>query len=95
VLDPEDSNAVRRLTELRATLPSDHTLQNLLNVLSAKLELCAKLPIYEYEAASEGHAASVHAFRRLADSERQAFHEILGALRDHLDATAAKQEAVQ
>jgi hypothetical protein len=95
VLDRDDSNAVRRLTDLRATMPADHTLQNLLGVLNAKLELCSKLPIYEYEAASQGHMHCVVAFKRLAEVERESFDEILKTLRVHLDqTTAAKEVAV-
>jgi hypothetical protein len=92
VVDQDDSNAVRRLSELRATMPADHTLQNLLGLLNAKLELCSKLPIYEYEAASAGHDHCVAAFQRLADRERASFDEILATLRVHLDATAAGKE---
>jgi hypothetical protein len=89
VLHADDSQVVRRLTELRATLPSDHTLQNLLSVVTAKLELCSKLPIYEYEAATEGHGYCVSAFRQLAEAERRAFEDVLCTLRQHLDATMA------
>ena len=92
MLDRDDSNAVRRLSELRATMPADHTLQNLLKVLNAKLELCSKLPIYEYEAASQGHGHCVAAFQRLAVRERSSFDEILAALRAHLDLTAEMKE---
>jgi hypothetical protein len=94
VLGPDDSNAVRRLNDLRATMPGDHTLQNILLVLSAKLELCSKLPIYEYEAASQGHVHCVTAFQRLAEVERRSYDEILKTLRLHLDKTAASKEAV-
>jgi hypothetical protein len=89
VLDSDHSNAVRRLNELRATMPADHTLQNLLGVLNAKLELCSKLPIYEYEAVSQGHTHCVRAFQLLAERERSSFDEILATLRVHLDITAA------
>jgi hypothetical protein len=95
VLHPDETNVVRRLTDLRATLPSDHTLQNLLSVLTAKLELCSKLPIYEYEAASEGHAFCVTAFRQLAETERRMFDELLDTLRHHLDSAAAKRVGVE
>jgi hypothetical protein len=94
VLDRDDSTAVRRLTELRATMPADHTLQNLLGLLNAKLELCSKLPIYEYEAASQGHVHCVVAFQRLAEQERTTFDEILATLRVHLDATTRKELGV-
>jgi hypothetical protein len=75
-------------------MPADHTLQNLLGLLNAKLELCSKLPIYEYEAASQGHVHCVAAFQRLADHERSSFDEILATLRIHLDATAHKEVGV-
>ena len=94
MLDRDDSNAVRRLSELRATMPADLTLQNLLGVLNAKLDLCSKLPIYEYEAASQGHIHCVAAFQRLAECERSAFDEILATLRVHLDATSRKEVGV-
>jgi hypothetical protein len=94
VLDRDDSTAVRRLNELRATMPADHTLQNLLGLLNAKLDLCSKLPIYEYEAASQGHRHCVAAFQRLAEYERSSFDEILATLRVHLDATAPKEVGV-
>jgi hypothetical protein len=92
VLRPDNSTAVRRLSELRAALPGDHTLQNLLGILSAKLELCSKLPVYEYEAASQGHSHCVAAFRRLAESERQSYDDIVHTLRVHLETTTAAKE---
>lgn len=85
----ETSSAARRLSELRKAQPGDPTLQNLLGVLSAKLELCSRLPIYEYEAGTQGHQRAVVAFRHLAAVERESFDEILGTLRHHLDETAA------
>ena len=93
VLRPDDASAVRRLSELRAALPGDHTLQNLLVILNAKLDLCAKLPVYEYEAATQGHAYCVAAFRRLIESERESFDDIVQTLRVHLDHSTAAKEA--
>ena len=89
MLGPDDSNAARRLSELRRAQPGDPTLQNLLGVLSTKLELCARLPVFEYEAGSQGHEHCVRAFRRLAELERQSFNEILACLRRHIDDTGA------
>jgi hypothetical protein len=77
----------RRLSDLARVDPADRTLQNLLGTLSAKLELCSRLPIFEYEAASEGYTACAEAFQDLAASERQSCHEVLACLRQHLDAT--------
>ena len=92
MLGPDDSSAVRRLNDLRATMPGDRTLQSLLGILSAKLDLCAKLPIYEYEATSQGHAHCVAAFQRMAEHERRSLEEALRALRVHLDATLATDD---
>ena len=48
-------------------------------------ELCARLPVFEYEASSQGHDDCVRAFRRLAEPERQSFNEVLACLRRHID----------
>ena len=85
----ETATAARRLSDLRRAQPGDPTLQNLLGVLSAKLELCSRLPIYEYEAGTQGHEQAVVAFRHLAEVERDSFNEILSTLRHHLDETTA------
>jgi hypothetical protein len=76
------------ISDLRGAQPADATLQNLLAVLSAKLELCSRLPIFEYEAGNEGHEAAAAAFRHLADVERRSFDELLASLRRHLDELA-------
>jgi hypothetical protein len=75
------------ISDLRGAQPADATLQNLLSVLSAKLELCSRLPIFEYEAGNEGHETSAAAFRALADVERRSFNELLECLRRHLEET--------
>jgi hypothetical protein len=77
----------RRLSDLARVHPADRTLQNLLGTLSAKLELCSRLPIFEYEASTEGHTACANAFQELAAVERQSFADLLVCLRLHLDAT--------
>jgi hypothetical protein len=89
VLSADDSSAARRLNELRRAQPGDPTLQNLLGILSTKLELCSRLPVFEYEAASQGHDQCVRAFRRLAEVERQSFNEVLACLRRHIDESPA------
>lgn len=95
MLHPEESSAARRLNDLRAAQPGDPTLQNLLNVLSAKLELCSRLPIYEYEAGSQGLDVAAEAFRRLGEVERQSFNDIVSALRHHIDETAPANGVVR
>jgi hypothetical protein len=87
VIQPEERSAARRISELRRAQPGDPTLKNLLGILSAKHELCARLPILEYEAGSQGHATAADAFRRLAESERRSYDEVLTCLRRHLDET--------
>ena len=54
--DPSD--ATRRLSDLRRAQPADATLKNLLGVLNAKLELCASLPVFEWEAGTEGYESA-------------------------------------
>jgi hypothetical protein len=89
ISQPSPSEPTRRLTDLRRAQPTDATLRNLLGVLSAKLELCASLPVYEWEAGSEGHEDCADAFRRLAEAERQSCNDVLNRLREHLDHRAA------
>jgi hypothetical protein len=90
VSQPRPSEPTRRLTDLRRAQPTDATLRNLLGVLSAKLELCASLPVYEWEAGSEGHEDCAAAFRMLAAAERESCNEVLNRLREHLDVRAAQ-----
>lgn len=87
----EPSQATRRLTDLRRAQPADATLKNLLGVLSAKLELCASLPVYEWEAVSEGYDACACAFRELAEAERRSCNEVIDRLREHLVQRAGTQ----
>ena len=84
----QPSSQGRRLSDLARVHPADRTLQNLLGTLSAKLDMCSRLPVYEYEAASEGHEASAMAFRELAEVERRTFNNLLACLRVHLDEAA-------
>ena len=55
------------INELRGD-PGDATLQNLLGVLTAKLDLCARLPVFAFEAGNAGHESCALAFRQLADT---------------------------
>jgi rubrerythrin len=87
--------ASRRLSDVSRAHPGDVTLQNLLGVLVAKLDSCRRLPIFEYEAGSEGHAACAKAFRELADAERQSVNQLLNCLQQHLVDTAAERKGVQ
>ncbi|MDX6560907.1 MAG: hypothetical protein QOD65_721 [Gaiellales bacterium] len=82
-----ETGTARRLSELRRAGAADPTLQNLLNALGTKLDTCARLPVFEYEAASEGHESPAAVFRRLAEVERGIFDELVVCLRRHLDDT--------
>ena len=87
----DSSEATRRLGDLRRTQPADATLKNLLGVLSAKLELCATLPVFEWEAGREGHAESATAFRDLAEAERLSCCDVIEQLQAFLERRAAAQ----
>ena len=89
---PQSSSTARRLSDLTAALPADRTLQNLLGLMSSKLELCSRLPILEYEAANEGHEACATIFHQMAEFERRSFQELVNCLRTHLDETALRLE---
>jgi hypothetical protein len=88
----EPSPPAPRLSDLTRAHPADRTLQNLLGILNAKLDLCARLPIYEYEAASEGFGAPAATFNELMATERRSFEQVLACLREHLDAVATRDE---
>jgi hypothetical protein len=87
----DPSEATRRLTDLRRGQPADATLKNLLGVLSAKLELCASLPVYEWEAGTEGYEDCAAAFRDLAEAERRSTSAVIDRLREHLVQRAETQ----
>jgi len=91
ISQPSQSEPTRRLTDLRRAQPTDATLKNLLGVLTAKLELCACLPVYEWEARSEGFEEAAAAFRSLADAERNVCASVLERLREHLELRAGTQ----
>ena len=84
--DPSD--ATRRLSDLSRAQPGDATLRNLLGILNAKLELCANLPVFEWEASSEGWTERATALRDLAEAERQSCSDVLDQLRAHLEQRA-------
>jgi hypothetical protein len=81
----ETSGATRRIADLRRAQPADATLKNLLEVLSAKLALCASLPVYEWEAGAEGYEKCAATFRFLAEEERRSANDVIDRLREHLE----------
>jgi len=86
---PNTSDATRRLGDLRRAQPADATMKNLLNLLSTKLELCASLPVFEWEAGNEGYPECAAAFRELAEAERSSCADVLEHLRALLERRAA------
>ena len=89
---PDESDTIRRITDLRKSQPADSTLKNLVGVLTIKLDLCSRLPVFEWEADNEGHDSCARAFRALADAERRSCGEVLDSLRDHLEQRAAQTD---
>jgi hypothetical protein len=88
--ESELTDAARRLGDLRRAQPTDATLKNLLGLLTTKIELCAQLPVFEWEAGNEGHEDCARRFRRLAEDERRSCTEVLECLRAHLDHAARR-----
>ena len=87
---PRQTSTGQRLAELRRAHPHDATLQNLLAILSVKLDLSARLPVFEYEADSEGFSDTASFLSSLASAERESLQDILTSLRLHLDRTAGR-----
>jgi hypothetical protein len=83
----------RRLAGLRRAYPSDSTLENLLTVLRAQLDLCARLPLFAYEATTEGHDECATLLERLAGNERAHVEQVLVALQRHLEQRQSAKEA--
>ena len=86
------SQAARRLTELQLAYPADASLRNLLGVLTTKLELCSRLPVYAWEAGHDGHDELAGSFQRLAEAERVSTGLILDELRSLLQDWAQPTE---
>jgi hypothetical protein len=78
------SSPVLRLGDLRRQRPGDATLQDLLAILDAKLELCRRLPVYEYDAAHDGHEGCASELRELLAIERRSCERVVEMLHRHL-----------
>jgi hypothetical protein len=79
------SDARVRLSNLRRAQAADATLENLLSAITGKIQDCARLAVFEYEAGNEGHTDLALAFRDLGDIERDSFRTLLDHLRRHLN----------
>jgi len=88
----ESRDPKRRIGDLRRAQHADATLKNLLGVVGAKLDLCSSLPVFEYEADTEGYPECAAAFHDLAEAERRSCTEVLEQLRAMLERRAAKEE---
>jgi hypothetical protein len=90
-VEHEEQEPSRRIGELRRMQPADATMKNLLALLTAKLELCEGLPVWEWEARNEGHREHAAGFRALAADERRSCIDIMEWLREHLERTAEQK----
>jgi hypothetical protein len=90
VSETRPTSTAQRLAELRSAQPCDTTLQNLLNILTAKLDLSARLPVFEYEADSEGFPEAASFMSALASAERESVQDVIRSLRLHLDRTSGR-----
>jgi hypothetical protein len=81
----DQTDATVRLSDLRRAKAADVSFENLLSALTSKLQDCARLAVFEYEAGSEGHADLALAFHDLGLAERDSFRLLLDHLRRHLD----------
>jgi len=89
-IGPRQTSTAQRLNELRRAHPYDATLQNLLTLLTAKLDLSARLPVFEYEADSEGFAETASFLSALGSAERESVQDVVRSLRLHLDRTGGR-----
>lgn len=80
------SAAFARFSDIRRTAAVDLTLHNLVQVVEQKLDLAARLPVIAYQADADGHAACADLLRRMAEEEERQVLQLLGALRERLDA---------
>jgi hypothetical protein len=81
----DSATETKRIGDLRRRQPGDSTLRNLLGTLDAKLDLCASLPVYEWEAGREGHPESAAMFHALAEIERRSCGQVLDELKRYLE----------
>jgi hypothetical protein len=89
----QETTAIRRgIGDLRRAAPADDTTRNLLELLRCKLDLCARLGVFELEAGSEGHEATANLFHDLAAVERDSFERLKRRLIAEMEATGTGAE---
>ena len=74
------------------TAPADDTTRNLLELLRCKLDLCARLGVFELEAGSEGHHAAARLFHDLGAVERDSFERLKRRLIAEMEASGTVAE---
>lgn len=90
----EHESARVRIGDLRRAHVADSTLENLLLLLTSKIQDCSRLAVYEYEAGTQGHASCATAFRSLATLEREGIESILACLREYLAEMPTERVAI-
>lgn len=61
------------------------TFQNLIHILSAKIDSASRCALYEGEARAEGHEDCAQVFSALVVKEREGINALLACLSEHLD----------
>jgi hypothetical protein len=61
------------------------TFQNLIHLLSAKIDCASRCALYEGEARSEGFEDCAQVFSELAVKEREGINSLLECLAEHVD----------
>ena len=90
----EEPVSRRRISDLRRAAPADDTTRNLLELLRCKLDLCARLGVFELEAGTEGHHATASLFHDLAAVERDSFERLKRRLIAEMEATGTVADAI-
>jgi hypothetical protein len=90
--DQRPTTVGRGIGELRRSAPADDTTRNLLELLRCKLDLCARLGVFELEAGSEGHQAAARLFHDLGAVERDSFERLKRRLIAEMEASGTVAE---
>jgi hypothetical protein len=88
----ERTDRFQRFGVLRRAQPADATMKNLLELLTVKLELCERLPVWEWEAGDEGNETCAATFHAVLETERRTCDEVLSSLRAHIDRVSGKDQ---
>jgi hypothetical protein len=89
-LERERRERFQRFGALRRAQPADATMKNLLELLTIKLELCERLPVWEWEAGDEGNETSAATFHAVLETERRTCDEVLSSLHEHIERVSGR-----